>query len=122
MIVKIKNLRVRTLVGIFDWEQEKKQEITINIAIHFDGTKAEKTDDINDTIDYKTLRNQLVDYVEINSFSLIEKIAGDVANIILSHPLTERAIVEIDKPHVLRFSDSVSVIVDKEKNTQNTHE
>lgn len=115
MIVTIKNLRLRTIVGIYDWEKEKPQEITINLRVTFDGTKAAKKDDIEETINYKQLRNQIMENIEGNDFNLVERIASETADIALSFPLAKKVWVEVDKPGALRLTDSVSIIVEKEK-------
>ncbi len=115
MIVKIKNLRLRTIVGIYDWEKKKPQEVVINLQITFDGAKAAETDDIKETIDYKTLRNQIIDHVEKNDFNLVEKIASDVTDIAIANPLAKKVVVEVDKPGALRLTDSVSIVVEKER-------
>jgi len=115
MIVKIKNLRLRTIVGVYDWEKEKPQEIIINLQVTFDGAQAARTDDIQETIDYKTLRNKIIDHVEKNDFNLVEKIASDVADISIANPLAQKVVVEVDKPGALRLTDSVSIVVERER-------
>lgn len=110
MKIRIKNLRLRTIIGIFDWEKKRKQDVIVNIAMDFDGAMAQKSDDIAHTINYKQVRNQVSEYIENNEFDLIEKVTGDVADLILkNHELVTSVQVEIDKPGVLRFADSVSV-------------
>lgn len=115
MIVTIKNLRLRTIVGIYEWEKKKLQEVIINLQVTFDGRDAAHTDDIEKTIDYKSLRNQIINHVEKTNFNLVEKIASDTADIALSFPIAKKVQVEVDKPGALRLTDSVSIIVEKEK-------
>ena len=110
MIINIENLRLRTVVGIFEWEKNVKQDIIINIEIEFDGTKAIESDDIAYTIDYKSITKKIIAEVEEREYNLIEKIAGDVVRIIMEDERVEAASVRIDKPGALRFADSVSVI------------
>tara|TARA_A100001011_G_C14103827_1_gene753984 strand:+ start:621 stop:968 length:348 start_codon:yes stop_codon:yes gene_type:complete len=112
MVVKIKNLRLRTVIGINEEEQNKIQEILINIQIQIDGEKASQSDAIEDTVNYKKLRNEIIDHVEGRKFQLIEKIAADIAKIVMSHPLPQSVSVEVDKPHALRLSESVSATVE----------
>ena len=108
-IIKIKDLKLRTILGIENWERENKQDIIINITFEFDGSKAAESDDLNDTVDYKKMKQKIIKFVEGSSFFLVEKLAGEVLNICLNAPLVESAVVEIDKPHALRFAESVSV-------------
>ncbi len=109
MIIKIENLKLRTIVGIYDWEKETKQDVIINIEMEFDGTKAIETDDIEHTVDYKTITKQIIEMVEGTDFNLIERIAGDAIKIVMENEKVDKASVRVDKPGALRFTDTVSV-------------
>lgn len=109
MIIRIKNLRLRAVVGVNDWERTAPQEILLNIEMEYDGVKAAATDSIADTVDYKALKLRIMDLVEGSHFALLEKLAQNVLDVIRHEPLVTRAKVEIDKPAALRFADSVSV-------------
>jgi D-erythro-7,8-dihydroneopterin triphosphate epimerase len=115
MIIKIENLKLRTIVGIYEWEKEDKQDIVINVEIEFDGTKAIETDDIADTIDYKSITKKIITMVEESEFNLIERIAGEAIKIIMENEKVEKASVRVDKPGALRFTDSVSVTQTQER-------
>ncbi|MFC1569351.1 dihydroneopterin aldolase [bacterium] len=109
MKIHIKNLRLQTIVGIFAWERKEVQDVIINIEFEFDGSKAAESDNIKDTVDYKSLKKQIINKVETSQFYLLEKLANCVLDIIMSEPKVSRAKVEVDKPQALRFADSVSV-------------
>ncbi len=109
MTIRIKNLRLRTIIGVFDWERQNKQEILINAQIKFDGQRAAETDDIKETFDYKTVTKRIIHLVETSQYFLIEKLSNAILQLIMDHPLVEWAEVEVDKPQALRFSESVSV-------------
>ena len=107
--IRITNLKLRTIIGTNDWERECKQDILINIKIGFDATKASKSDNIKDTIDYKLLTKRIIGEIEPSSFFLLEKLAKHILEIIMENPLVKEATVRIDKPLALRFADSVSI-------------
>ena len=109
MIIRIKDLRLRAIIGINPWEREQAQEVVLNIELEFDGAKAAASDRIEDTVDYKRIKRQIMQEVEASHYFLIEKLATRVLEIIRDEPLVTRATVEIDKPSALRFADSVSV-------------
>ena len=109
MIINIENLRLRTTVGIYEWEQKVKQDIVINIEIEFDGAEAIEKDAIEHTVDYKTITKKIIAMVEDTKYNLIEKISGDVVKLIMEDEKVKRASVKVDKPGALRFTDSVSV-------------
>ena len=110
MIIKIENLRLRTFIGIFDWEKEKKQDVILNIEIEFDGTDAASSDSIENTVDYKTLNKKVIEFVESGNFNLLEKLVSGIGEIILKEKRVTSATIKADKPGALRFADSVSVI------------
>jgi D-erythro-7,8-dihydroneopterin triphosphate epimerase len=109
MVVRIKNLRLRAVIGVNEWERHHRQELIVNVEMEFDGDKASATDSINDTVDYDALEQRLAAKVEATEFFLLEKLAGFMLNIVLEDPRIIRATVEVDKPHALRFADSVSL-------------
>ncbi len=109
MTIRIKNLRLKTIVGIYAWERKVPQEILINIRFEYDGTSAAESDDIRDAVDYKKLKKQIIQEVESSAFQLIEKVASRILEIVMQQDKISSACVEVDKPHALRFADSVSV-------------
>lgn len=109
MVIRIKNLRLRTIIGVFDWEREHPQDIVVNAAIEFDGAPAAASDNLADAVDYKAIKQRIMREVEASRYQLLEKLTARIAQIILDDPKVLRATVEVDKPHALRFCDSVSV-------------
>ncbi len=110
MKIRIKNLRVRTIIGIYEWEREHLQEVVVNVDMEFDGSQAVKTDAIEDTVNYKALKKRIIHEVEASDFQLLEKLADHILNIVMDDSKVQNAAVEVDKPHALRFADSVSVV------------
>jgi D-erythro-7,8-dihydroneopterin triphosphate epimerase len=109
MRIRIKNLRLRTIVGVQAWEREAPQDVVVNIDLEFDGTKAAASDDLADTVDYKALKARVMQTVETSRYQLLEKLAAEILRIVLSDSRVLRATIEVDKPHALRFADSVSI-------------
>ena len=79
----MKTWRLRTFIGVYDWEKEKKQDVTINIEMDFDGTDAAKSDNIEDTVDYKSLNKKIINFVENGNFNLLETMVSGIGNIIM---------------------------------------
>ncbi|MBP9854292.1 MAG: dihydroneopterin aldolase [Candidatus Omnitrophica bacterium] len=113
--IHIENIRLRTIIGINDWEREHKQDIIINIHIHFDPKKSIQSDNIKDTIDYKTITKKVIDLVEQSNYYLIEKLADAILNVVMDDPLIMETTVKVDKPFALRFTDSVSIELTKKR-------
>ncbi|AIR63183.1 dihydroneopterin triphosphate 2'-epimerase [Enterobacter sp. Ap-916] len=108
-IIRIKNLRLRTFIGIKEEEIANRQDVVINVALHYPAGKARESEDINDALNYRTVTKDIIQLVENNRFSLLEKLTQDVLNIACAHPWVTYAEVEIDKLHALRYADSVSM-------------
>ncbi|MGQ8365601.1 dihydroneopterin triphosphate 2'-epimerase [Glaciecola sp. 1036] len=113
--IRIKNLRLRTYIGINDDEIRNQQDVVINVVIHYDAKKATSTDNMKDALNYKVITKAIIRLVEDNRFSLLEKLTADVLAIAAEHPWVTDAEVEVDKPHALRFSDSVSLTLSCKK-------
>ena len=109
MTIRIKNLRLRTVVGIKDWERTSPQDVIINVTIDFDGGKVIQSDHIQDTVDYKNVKRRIMGLVEKSDFFLLEKLAYHVLETVMQDKMIRSATVEVDKSHALRFADSVSV-------------
>ncbi len=112
-IIRITNLRLRTYIGFNPEEREKLQDVVINIEIHYPAEKAAITDDVEKALNYKTVCKDIIQHVEEGHFLLLEKLVGDVLNIAAEHPWVTFSSVTIDKPHALRFADSVSLTLEK---------
>ena len=114
--IRISNLKIRTIIGIHDWEREHKQDIIINIEMDFDASKSIKSDRIEDTVNYKVITKHIIKEVESSNFQLLEKLTQFILNIVMENPQVQEATVRVDKPFALRFADSVSIEL-REKRT-----
>ena len=113
--VKIKDLALRCVIGLNDWERRKKQDVVVNIEFQFDAEAAVAGDDGEQTVDYKTITKRVIAGVESSSYHLLESLADHVLALVLESQGVLRATVEVDKPHSLRFAESVSVSVSAER-------
>jgi D-erythro-7,8-dihydroneopterin triphosphate epimerase len=107
--IHIKNLRLRTYIGFNDVEKQNKQDVVINAWLRYQAVEASLTDDIANAVNYRSICKQMIDKVESNRFLLLEKMAADLLEICMENTHVLHATVEIDKPHALRFADSVSL-------------
>jgi FolB domain-containing protein len=115
MIIRIKNLKLRTIIGINDWERRERQDVIINIEMEINGIKAVKTDNIQDTIDYKAITKKIIKEVSNSHFYLLDKLSDYILKVVMEEKQVKRAVVEVDKPHALRYADSVSVLCSAER-------
>ncbi|MGE6302069.1 dihydroneopterin triphosphate 2'-epimerase [Serratia liquefaciens] len=108
-IIRIKNLRLRTFIGIKEEEINNRQDILINVVIHYPADKARDSENIDDALNYRTITKAIIRHVEDNRFALLEKLTQDVLDIVKQHAWVTYAEVEIDKLLALRYADSVSM-------------
>ncbi len=107
--IRIKNLRLRTYIGIKDDEIQNRQDVLINAVIRYRADNAVAFNHIEQALNYRTITKAIIALVEENRFLLLERMTREVLDLIMSHEAVLTAQVEIDKPHALRFADSVSV-------------
>jgi len=109
--ITIRDLALRCIIGIYPEERTNKQDVIINVTMEADLRKAGQSDSIEDTVDYKTIKLNILEFVEKSSFGLIESLAEGIAQICLNAAGVQSATVTIDKPGALRFCKSVAVEV-----------
>ena len=113
--IHIRDLLLRCVIGVNDWEREIKQDVLINITLHADLKTACRTDRIEDTVDYRAIKNNVAAMVESSSYMLVERLAERVTDICLEHPRVQRVEVSVEKPGALRFARSVGIEIVRER-------
>ncbi len=111
--IHIKDLLLRGIIGINDWEREKRQDILINITLFGDLYPAGSSDKIEDCINYRTVTKKVISYVEESERFTVEALAADIAKICLEEKGVTRARVRLEKPGALRFARSVGVEIER---------
>ncbi|MCH4563764.1 MULTISPECIES: dihydroneopterin triphosphate 2'-epimerase [Halomonas] len=113
--IRLKNLRLRTHIGIKDDEIRNRQDVVINAVIRYRADKAMAFNHIEQALNYRTITKQVIAHVEDNRFLLLERMTREVLDLIMAHEQVLTAQVEIDKPHALRFADSVSITLSESR-------
>ncbi len=111
--VFVRDLRLRGIVGINDWEREKRQDIVVNLELFGDFRSAGRSDDIADALNYRTLTKDVIEHVESSSHYLVERLATELARICVVDHGAETARVRVEKPGALRFADSVGIEIER---------
>ncbi len=105
----VKDLRLRTFIGIKEEEVLNKQDVLINLTMLYPATDAVRDNDIEHALNYRTITKAIIKHVEDNRFALLERLTQEVLDLVMQHSQVRYAEVEIDKPHALRFAESVSI-------------
>jgi len=113
--ILIKDLLIRGIIGVHDWEREKKQDILVNIVLEADCRPAGLSDDFQDAVDYRAVSKKVLTLVENSAFYLVEKMAEEIAAICLDDPRVEVARIRVEKPGAVRFSQSVGVEIERRR-------
>jgi len=108
-VIRIKNLLVRTIIGYNPEERVNRQDVLINLEIEVDVSGAIVSDHQDGIYDYKAINKSVIAFVSESKFYLLEKLTHEVLQLVMEDERVIRAKVEIDKPHALRFSESVSI-------------
>lgn len=111
--IYIKDLLLRTIIGINPEEREKRQDVLINVVLRADTRAAGASDDIEDAVNYRTITKRIIRLVEGSAFYLVEKMVAEIAATCLEDPGVERVTVRVEKPGALRFARSVGLEIDR---------
>ena len=111
----IRDLGARCIVGVNKDERREKQDVTINLVLFASLSKAGKSDRMEDTVDYRAIKKQVLAVVEKSHFFLVEALAQAVADICLSDPKVAVVRVQVEKPSALRFARSVGVRIERKR-------
>jgi len=117
--IKITNLRLRTFIGFNPDERKKQQDVVLNIKITHEVNEAIFQDIVSASLDYKVITKSIIKHVENGHFLLLEKLTQDILEICHTDNLVTSAEVTIDKPHALRFADSVSITMEYQRPFKN---
>ena len=112
-IIFLRDLRIDTVVGIWDWERRIRQTVSIDLEMAADIAGAAATDSIDDTLNYKRVAKRLIAYVEASEFQLVETMAERIAEIVLGEFEVPWVRVTVNKPGAIRGSRDVGVRIER---------
>ncbi len=110
------DLKVETIVGIWNWERKIRQTVSIDLKMGADIRRAAASDDIDDTLNYKLVAKRVQQFVGDSSFQLVETLAERIAEVILDDFDVPWVEVRVNKPGAIRGARDVGVKIRREKN------
>jgi len=113
--ILINDLLVRGSVGVNDWERTNRQDILVNIELTADLAPAGVSDDVEDSVNYRTIAKDVIEQVEGSSRFTVEALAADIAALCLRNSRVQSARVRVDKPGAVRFARSVGVEIERRR-------
>ncbi len=119
-IIFIKSLKVDTVIGIYDWERKIRQDITLDIEMSANITKASQTDAVEQTVDYKVVAKKIIAFVQKSNYQLVETLAEKICELILGEFNINWVKLTLNKGSVLKGAMGVGVIIQR-TNGNNTY-
>lgn len=113
--ILIKDLLIRGVIGISDREREQPQDILVNIEISADITAAGRSDNVDDSVNYRTIAKKVLAHTETIKRYTVEALAEDIAKLCLEDKKIQSVLVRVEKPGAVRFSRSVGVEIVREQ-------
>lgn len=114
-IVFIEELTVITTIGVYDWEQTIRQKLVFDIELAWDNRKAALSDDVSDCLSYADVSEAVIKHVEPNQFALVERVAEDVAVMLMDRFNSPWVRIKVSKPGAVAHAKSVGVQIERGK-------
>ena len=112
-IIFLHDLRVETVIGLWEWERKIRQTVAIDLEMAADIRKAAATDSVDDTLNYKLVAKRLQQFVGESSFQLVETLAEKIAGIVTDEFGVAWVRVKVNKPGAIRGARDVGVIIER---------
>jgi 7,8-dihydroneopterin aldolase/epimerase/oxygenase len=112
-IVYIRELEIDTIIGIYDWERNQKQTVSLDLDMGTDIRPAAASEDIGKALDYKQVAKRLIEFIEGSEFLLIETLAEEVATVVLSEFGVSWLRLRVGKPGAVTGAKDVGVIIER---------
>jgi dihydroneopterin aldolase len=112
-LVFIEDLRIETVIGIYDWERKIRQVVALDLEMAFDNRTPAASDAIADTLNYKAVSKRLIAFVESSSFQLVETLAERCAAIVRDEFGVAWLRLKLSKPGAVRGSTAVGVVIER---------
>lgn len=107
------DLRVETVIGIWEWERKIRQTVAIDLEMSTDIRKAAASDAVEDTLNYKSVAKRVQAFVSDSSFQLVETLAEKIAALILDEFDVDWVRVRVNKPGAIRGAKAVGVLIER---------
>lgn len=111
--VFIEQLEIITTIGVYDWEQAIKQKLVLDIEMAHDNRPAGRSDDVADALDYAEVSQAVLSHVENGRFLLVERVAEEVAELIMSRFGVVGVRIRLTKPGAVPQAKGVGVIIER---------
>lgn len=112
-IIYLTDLKIDTVIGIFDWERRVRQTVSFDLEMAADVARAAATDTIEDALDYKAVAKAVIGFVRNSDFQLVETLAERVAALILDEFGVPWVRLKVNKRGAIRGARDVGVVIER---------
>ena len=112
-IIFLRELRIETVIGIYDWERRIKQPVILDLELGADVRRAAATDNIDDALNYKAVAKRIIGFVERSEFQLVETLAERVAEIVRNEFSVPWLRLTVNKQGAVRGARDVGVTIER---------
>jgi len=109
----LRGLRIDCVIGFIEWERRVKQTVVIDLELPVDCASAARTDEVEATLDYKSVAKRVIAFVETSSFRLVETLAHRTALLVLQEFAVPWVRISVNKPGAIRNSRDVGVTIER---------
>lgn len=114
-IISINKLKSYCIIGVNEKERLQKQEIFVDIELFGNFKNKSMEDSIEQTLNYSTVSNEVVNYVNSSKHYLIETLAEEISIICLKYRLVKKVKIEVHKPKALKNASNVSIKIERNR-------
>jgi dihydroneopterin aldolase len=111
----LNDLKIDTIIGIYDWERHTQQTLTFDLEMDWDIHRAAETDDISNTLDYGAIAQKIVNFVKASDYQLIETLAEDLAQMLLNEFAIPKLKLTLSKPVALHGQNIARIVIERSK-------
>ncbi|HEY1724365.1 MAG TPA: dihydroneopterin aldolase [Steroidobacteraceae bacterium] len=116
----LRGLTTECIIGFVDWERRAPQTVVIDLELPCDCVRAARRDQVEDTVDYKSVAKRVLSWVQASQFQLVESLAQGLALLLLAEFPLEWVRVSINKPGAIRHSRDVGVCIERHRSQLGT--
>jgi 7,8-dihydroneopterin aldolase/epimerase/oxygenase len=114
-VIFLRGLEVECVIGFIEWERRVKQTVVLDLELPVDCARAAVRDEVDDTVDYKTIAKRVVTFVSASEFKLVETMAERLAQVLLAEFPLPWIRLSINKPGAIRGSRDVGVRIERRR-------
>jgi dihydroneopterin aldolase len=112
-IIFLRDLRIDTIIGIYDWERSTRQTVSLDLEMATDIRKAAASDHIDDTLNYKAVAKRLIDFVGASEFQLVETLAERICELVIEEFKVPWVRLTLNKGGAVRGAKGVGIVIER---------